>query len=544
MKSTIDRYTVADLLVKQKDNILHEWEMQSREQVPAAKFQTRTGLRNSLPLFLNRLIETLRGGDPAAQAETNAEVARAHAEDRADQPEYTLNEVLFEYHIFQTVIIKNLEDNSMDNTAIDSLVPKIIHEFIDRGIGKVAVRFTELAMFRQVAQAKEIEAARLEAERASKAKSVFLANMSHEIRTPLGAIMGFVGLLKDSNLAREEITNYLSIIDRNSHHLLRIIDDILDLNKVETGKMLVEKTEFSLLEFVTDFSGLAGIKARDCDLVFELKADTLLPEFVTTDPERLRQILSNVVGNAIKFTEKGRVELAIKYDDHYLDFRITDTGRGICKNQVKNLFQAFAQVDSSTTRRFGGTGVGLVLTKKLCQTLGGDFVLVESSPGVGSTFEVCIPVTVAAETKFLPVKKLTSAIVTDPEFINLKGLEILLVEDSLDNQFLVQKMLGKTGAKVSIADDGAAGMKMALARKYDVVLMDIQMPVMDGHDAVIGLRSKGYTGPIVALTAHAMKEERERAAKSGFSYFLTKPINKKTLTDLLGLLHNPLSLNL
>lgn len=530
----LDRHQVADLLVKLKPTILQQWEKQSRKQVAAAMEQSLVGLRDALPEFLNQLVKTLRGSDPAAQADTNSEVAHEHAEDRANQPEYNLNAVLFEYHILRAVIIENVESAG----SIDWISQKVIHEFIDQGISKTAVRYSELEMARRAAQVKETEGAKLEA----LTKSTFLANMSHEIRTPLGAIMGFIDLLKDADLSKAEVANYVSIIDRNSRHLMHIIDDILDLTKVEAGKMLVEKTKFSLMEFIADFSLITEMKAKETNLIFEFLADSSLPEFVISDPTRLRQILFNVVGNAIKFTEKGRVVLLIKYDEEYLYFRVSDTGRGISKEQGKFLFQAFTQADSSTTRKFGGTGLGLVLTKKLSVALGGDFTLIKSSPSEGSTFEVRIPVAVPAETKFVPIEQFQKTFKgpSASEVINLKGLNILLVEDSPDNQLLVQKLLGKTGATITLANDGAQGMKLALASQFDVILMDIQMPIMDGHDAVRGLRSKGYVGPIVALTAHAMKEERERTLKSGFTHFLTKPINKKGLTDLLGFFHNPL----
>lgn len=539
VKKTLNRKEVSRLIKDLKAEILSEWEAQSRKKVAAAKVQSHPALRDSLPEFLDQLVLTLECDDPKEHVATNAEVAREHGEDRAKQPEYTLEEVIFEYHILRAVTIKDLEAKGTP----DSVSRKIIHEFIDRGIGKAAATFAELEFNRQAIQTKDFEEAKIDAERSNQAKSAFLANMSHEIRTPLGAIMGFVGLLKDKGLSDEEILNYHSIIERNSNHLLQIIDDILDLAKVEAGKVVIEKIEFSLLAFLAEFSSLAGLKAREKGIAFGFKPETLVPELVISDPTRLRQILSNAVGNAIKFTEKGSVEFRVEYKDQRLQFRVTDTGRGISPEQRAALFQAFSQADSSTTRKFGGTGLGLVLTKKLAQAFGGDFDLIESEIGKGSVFEASIPVTIPTKVKLVPRKKtqVESAVEVslDPYQVNLKDLEILLVEDSPDNQYLIQKMLSKTRAKIVTANDGSEGVKLALAHRYDVILMDIQMPIMDGHEAVRTLRAKGYSKPIVALTAHAMKEEREHALLSGFSHFLTKPINRKSLIDLLELLHSP-----
>jgi signal transduction histidine kinase len=540
----LNRKEVSVLISQLKADILREWEAQSREKVAAAKLQSRLALRDSLPEFLDQLVLTLECSNPKEQAATNAEVAREHGEDRSKQPEYTLEEVIFEYHILRSVIIEHLEASG----STDTNSRKIIHEFIDRGIGKAAATYAEIEISRQAVQKRDFEEAKIEAERSNQAKSAFLANMSHEIRTPLGAIMGFVGLLKDKGLSDDEILKYHAIIDRNSNHLLRIIDDILDLAKVEAGKVVIEKIEFSLLEFLIEFSSLAAIKAREKGIAFEFRPETLVPELVISDPTRLRQVLSNIVGNAIKFTEKGSVEFRVKYNNERLQFIVTDTGRGIAPEQRTALFQAFSQADSSTTRKFGGTGLGLVLTKKIAQAFGGDFDLMESEIGKGSIFEASIPVTVPAKAKLVSVDKVevepTSDNHFDPFQVDLKGLEILLVEDSPDNQYLIQKMLSKTGAKIVTANDGAEGVKLALAHRYDIILMDIQMPVMDGHQAVRTLRSQGYARPIVALTAHAMKEEREHAVLSGFSHFLTKPINRKSLIDLLQMLHSPHNLGL
>jgi signal transduction histidine kinase/ActR/RegA family two-component response regulator len=532
----LNRFETANCLTRVKAKILAKWEEQARKKVPAAKNESQLALRDSLPQFLDQMVKMLASADPKAQTDRSSEVAHEHAEGRSKSPKYSLDQVIYEYSILRSVIIESLESEGI--VELQSL--NVIHELIDKSIRQGAVRYTEIETNRQ-ADLTEIKADKEVAERSSEAKSSFLANMSHEIRTPLGAIMGFIGLLQGPGLPQKESSNYLSIIDRNAHHLLRIIDDILDLAKVESGKMTIEKVEFSMVEFLADFSSIISFKAREKGIAFEFKAESLLPELMISDPTRLRQILSNVVGNAIKFTEKGRVELTVMFDDHQLKFRVKDTGRGISPEQRPLLFQAFSQADSTTTRIFGGTGLGLVLTKKLCQALGGDFNLVESEIGKGSTFEVNIPFASRAEAKLVPLKNIEIAKIAGPDTdnrqIDLKDLKILLVEDSPDNQMLVQMILTKTGAKISLANDGLEGVASALAHHYDVILMDIQMPNLDGHEAVRTLRSKGYIGPVVALTAHAMKEERERVFQSGFSHFLSKPIDRKGLIDLLEVIH-------
>jgi PAS domain S-box-containing protein len=376
------------------------------------------------------------------------------------------------------------------------------------------------------------------AELANAAKSSFLANMSHEIRTPLGAIMGFVSLIKDEGASAQTVASYISVIERNSAQLMRIIDDILDLSKVEAGMMLIEHIDFSLIELLSDFASLMGFRARERGVLFELKASTELPDIVTSDPTRMRQILTNIVGNAIKFTDRGSVVLSVSYDEDGLRFEVSDTGRGISEEQKAKLFQPFAQGDPSTTRKYGGTGLGLVLTRRLSEALGGSFELVSSEPGRGSTFAARIGVRRPEHSRLVRALGLASEPTKEggapgPFKGRLQDVRILLVEDSPDNQALFSIYLNRAGAKIDIASDGQRGVEMALADGYDVVLMDVQMPIMDGLTAVRKLRSSGYETPIIALTAHAMKEEKRRCLEAGYSGFLSKPIQRGELVDAL-----------
>lgn len=382
--------------------------------------------------------------------------------------------------------------------------------------------------------ADKLDEARAAAERANSAKSQFLANMSHEIRTPLGAIIGFSELIKENGLGRIEREEYVSVIERNSSQLLRIIDDILDLSKVEAGMMMIESIEFSLPEALTDFSSLMGFKAREKGIRFSSKAETALPSSIYSDPTRLRQILMNVVGNAIKFTDQGHVELRVKFVDSFLEFEVEDTGRGISAEQEKNLFQPFTQADVSTTRKYGGTGLGLVLTRSLAEALGGHFILKQSELGRGSIFSVRIKAEATIGSKLYSGLGFESAPARSMASVGqLAGLKILLVEDSPDNQALISIYLNRAGANVEIASDGEQGYKMAVGSNYDLVLMDVQMPIMDGITTIKKLRQNNYTGTVVALTAHAMKEERLRCLQAGFTDFLSKPVVREDLVNMI-----------
>jgi CheY-like chemotaxis protein len=327
------------------------------------------------------------------------------------------------------------------------------------------------------------------------------------------------------------------VIERNSQHLLRIVDDILDLSKIEAGKMVFEHIEFSLPDLLSDFASLMGLRARDKGIDFALKITSPIPALVISDPTRFRQILNNIVGNAIKFTERGQVELSVSYEDKFLKIQVKDTGRGISQEQADRLFQAFVQADETTTRKFGGTGLGLVLTKRLASAMGGDFYLKESALDVGSVFIASIKIGIISGTRFVDHQTLYFSTVEEaaaaPQLSMLAGMKILVVDDSPDNRTLLSVILQDAGASVDSAQDGLQGVEKALTSSYDVVLMDIQMPRMDGYQAIEVLKGQGYPAPIIALTAHAMVEERERAKGKGFAAFMTKPIQRESLLNLL-----------
>ncbi len=387
----------------------------------------------------------------------------------------------------------------------------------------------------------EVKSSKQLAESANSAKSAFLANMSHEIRTPLGSIMGFLNLMRNPTLNIADLNKYISIAERNSEQLLRIIDDILDLSKVEAGKLMIEKIDFSLTEILADVSSLMEFRAQENGIRFQLETITELPEVINSDPTRIKQILMNAIGNAIKFTLKGIVTLQVGYQNSMLNFVIIDTGVGISDNQASQLFQAFTQADVSTTRKYGGTGLGLILTKRLCEEMHGEFYLQASQVGVGSTFIATVKVDISIDTKFF--KEAKSHFYKPAEIfadkMALHNLKILVIDDLEDNLTLAKVILNDVGAIVTTVSDPYEGIKQAMVNIFDIILMDIQMPIMNGYEVTKKIRQEGKNLPIIALTAHAMKEERMRALNFGFSGFLPKPINTNELITTIKKLTTP-----
>lgn len=383
----------------------------------------------------------------------------------------------------------------------------------------------------------ELEQARVNAEKASSSKSAFLASMSHEIRTPLDAILGFADLLRFAEVTNEERQQYLEIISRSGRSLARIIDDILDLSKVEAGKMRIELAEFSLSELIEDVLRMFQDRVRNKKI--ELKFDPVgcPTELLVSDPARLRQILVNLVGNAIKFTSHGGVTLSVEVTPlgsfkRHVTILVKDTGTGLNTEQVQRLFQPFVQVNQPN-RKFGGTGLGLMLSRKLARVLGGDVNVRSHSEGQGCVFAAEIVADVrAADLK--EVSQNLNGAMSKSDFEGqriLEGLKILLVDDSSDNRTLMKILLKREGAISDEATNGQEAVERALQGQYDVVLMDIQMPGMDGFDALASLRKNFYRKPIIALTAHALEEERQKTLKAGFNDHVTKPVNREALVS-------------
>lgn len=382
----------------------------------------------------------------------------------------------------------------------------------------------------------EVSGEKNQAEEASQIKSLFLANMSHEIRTPLGAILGFVELLKESNLSERNRKQYLNIISRTGDALVTIINDILDLSKVEAGKIEVVKEVFSLDQLIRDLHLLLKLRSDDKGIELTFEAAPGTPEYIYSDPMRLRQILMNVVGNAIKFTQKGSVHVKyeVKPGDNMI-FYIKDTGPGIAAHEVAKLFKPFSQGDLSIRKIHGGTGLGLVLSRKLADLLGGTVALEHSMPGDGSIFVVKIAYEVPDRlqnnlTAFAGVERRKQHV----DIASVAGKNILLVEDTTENQILISHILSKNGATVKIAHNGKEALEMVQAGSFDVILMDMQMPVLDGYSATAILRQRGYKKPIISLTAHAMREDLRKCIDVGCDEVLTKPVNKLQLLETIS----------
>ena len=383
----------------------------------------------------------------------------------------------------------------------------------------------------------QLEQARHVAETANQAKNNFLANMSHEVRTPLNGILGYTELLlRGADVGNEQDRlDFLKTIRDSGRHLLQLINDILDIARIEAGHFHVETTATSPDKILREVIAAQRMSANQKGITLDFRWQSRIPETIHTDPRRLKQLLSNLLGNAIKFTERGGVMVLAQIDDTenqpMLRLELHDTGVGIPENKLEAIFQPFVQSDTSMTRQHGGTGLGLAISRRIAHSLGGE-LFVDSVVGQGSVFTVTVATGDLYDVKFDDVPSLSAMDVPSAKPQpggKLNGLSVLVVDDMETNRRLVSMFLTRAGANVDTAENGAVAVEAVEQSHYDVVLMDMQMPVMDGYAATKLLRARGFRRPILALTAHAMRGDREKCERAGCRGYITKPVNMDEL---------------
>jgi signal transduction histidine kinase/CheY-like chemotaxis protein/ferredoxin len=512
-------------------------------------------------LYWNRALERLTG----IRAK-NIVGTKDHWKAFYPEPTYCLVDMLVEDmfplqdpELKKRYVKSDLLEEAYEITDFFSIVGKKGRWLTGRGApirdatGKIvgALETVEDVTFRRETEL-ELKASREAAETANQAKSQFLANMSHEIRTPLTAILGFTEMLGDGCPKRCEfsqnfLVGYRQTIEQNARLLLTIIDDILDISRIEAGKFQVTLQPASLLEILQSVRQLLRVRAEEKELDLQFNFEGLIPTVIHTDADRLRQILINLIGNAIKFTARGYVRVTTRMmklkEEPRLQIDIEDTGKGITPEAIEKLFQPFSQGDNSMSRKYGGTGLGLVISKRLAELLSGDIVI-ESELGKGSLFRFTFGIGSVSDGELIHPKECLSQCehVEKPrEALVPEKLEshILLAEDGIDNQRFLTIVLRKAGAEVTVVENGKEALEAALESRrggspISVILMDMQMPVMDGYRATRELRENGWDGPIIALTAHAMAGDRETCLEAGCDEYLTKPVDRRKLLETIA----------
>jgi signal transduction histidine kinase/DNA-binding response OmpR family regulator len=426
------------------------------------------------------------------------------------------NAMLFEEAARQRALINNIKD------AIRTISPE--KEINDDDILRIGEILTNTVNERKEFE-KQLDESRQKAEESLETRKLFLANISHEIRTPISAISGMSGILADTEISEIQ-KQYVKAIQSSSKSLMVIVNDILDMSKLESGKFSAEFIPFDIRAILDPLYTTYLLRTDEKGIAFSVDYPSDMPKWLFGDPTRLGQILNNLISNAIKFTDQGKVTLQITFDKkgkhNEFCFSVTDTGIGIDKEKLNSIFEFFSQEDNTITRRFGGTGLGLAISKSISELLGGE-IIVESEKNVGSTFKFCLTMPEAAE----QLKNEATIIQSD-----LKGKNVLIVEDNELNRFLAVTILKKWNANIHIAVNGEEAVKAVSNLDIDIVLMDIQMPVMDGVAAAIVIRSELKSNvPIIALTANALESEKEKCWQAGMNEYITKPYNPEFLRE-------------
>lgn len=425
------------------------------------------------------------------------------------------NAKLFEEAAVQRALINNIKE------AIQTISPE--QEIKDDDILRIGEILTNTVKERKEFE-KQLEEARQNAEQSLETRKLFLANISHEIRTPINAISGMSGILADTDISEIQ-KQYVSAIQSSSKSLMVIVNDILDMSKLESGKFSADFIPFDIRSIVDPLYTSYLLRTDEKGIAFSIEYPEEMPKWVFGDPTRLGQILNNLISNAIKFTDKGKVSLKITFEKkgklNEFCFNVTDTGIGIDQEKLKTIFEFFSQEDNTITRRFGGTGLGLAISKSIAELLGGEIKVI-SEKNVGSTFKFCLSMPEAAEQE-------KNATVTQSD---LTGKNVLIVEDNELNRFLAVTILKKWNANIHIAENGEEAVSAVKNKEIDIVLMDIQMPVMDGVAASIAIRNELKSNvPIIALTANALESEKEKCWQAGMNEYITKPYNPEYLLE-------------
>jgi len=443
-------------------------------------------------------------------------------------------------HVISSSIVKRKYSNTEFHLSREDNAKCILFGSVEITVDENNRPIQLLGIVQDITQQKQAEEsnkkaliAKMNAESASIAKSDFLANMSHEIRTPLTAIIGFAEALLHSDQPMRERTNAIKTIIRNGDHLLQVINDILDLSKIEAEKLEFDRINFCYFHILNDVESLIRMQLLNKNIEFNINYNFPLPKYIKSDPLRLKQILINVCSNAIKFTHSGFVHINIECDseNESINFEVCDSGIGMQQHEIDKIFDLFTQADLSTTKEYGGSGLGLTISKYMAGKLGGD-IQVYSQPDVGSKFTISVntgnlsDTPVVSKIKQVPTEQLLPAVSRQTNSLSGK---ILLAEDNEDNQRLLKLYLEKMGAELTIANNGKIAIELAQNSEFNLILMDMQMPVMDGLEAVKTLRKHGYKKPIVALTANAMNKDRVKCMAAGCDDFISKPIRQNDL---------------
>ncbi|WP_298859247.1 response regulator [uncultured Gimesia sp.] len=466
-----------------------------------------------------------------------------------------LKEIRANYKVDETAVI--MVTSHLNETGISRAFEDGAFDYIPKPATNSEIKARVRNAIRALQLLRDQKTLRREAEASNESKSAFLANMSHEIRTPMTAILGYTEILElEANIHKmpELFMDSLEIIKRNGGHLMELINDILDLSKIEANKIEIESIPCSPKKIVDEVMELVQVRAEAKGLKLEASYQFPLPVEIKSDPTRIRQILINLLGNAIKFTEVGTIRLETRLlespgQEPQIQFTVIDQGIGMTETQMANLFRPFTQADSSTTRKYGGTGLGLTICKRLAEMLGGD-ITVSSEHNQGSQFSATVSsgslenVELIQDFSAQNLQDVQASEQDKTEYPattekSLEGLKILLAEDGPDNQRLISFILKKAGANVCLAENGEVAYQSALKSmegglEYDIILMDIQMPIMDGYEATKKIRELGYTSPIISLTANAMEGDRQKCIDAGCNDYLKKPVERKVMVGLIA----------